>query len=111
MEGGWTMCEAAATPGSRSAPREEATAAPGGGSPPRQPLRRVARPPQEWRFGMIEKILIPLDGSPAAEAVLPLVTHLALAEGAAVELVTVLTPVAIWDAAASIINLYAEDAA
>jgi len=27
---------------------------------------------------MIGKILIPLDGSPAAEAVLPLVTHLAL---------------------------------
>ncbi len=60
---------------------------------------------------MIKKILVPLDGSPAAEAVLPLVTHLALAEGAAVELVTVLTPVAIWDAAASMIKWDAEEAA
>lgn len=60
---------------------------------------------------MIKRILVPLDGSPAAETVLPLVTHLALAEGAEVELVTVLTPVAIWDAASSMIKWDAEEAA
>ncbi len=60
---------------------------------------------------MIRKILVPLDGSPAAEAVLPLVTRLAQAEKAEVELITVLTPVAIWDAAASMIKWDAEEAA
>jgi nucleotide-binding universal stress UspA family protein len=60
---------------------------------------------------MIKRILVPLDGSPTAEAVLPLVTHLAQAEKAEVELITVLTPVAIWDAAASMIKWDAEEAA
>jgi nucleotide-binding universal stress UspA family protein len=60
---------------------------------------------------MIDKILVPLDGSTAAEGVLPLVVHLALAEGAEVELITVLTPVAIWDAATSMIKWDAEEAA
>ncbi len=60
---------------------------------------------------MIRTILVPLDGSPTAEAVLPLVIRLAQAEKAEVELVTVLTPVAIWDAAASMIRWDAEEAA
>jgi nucleotide-binding universal stress UspA family protein len=60
---------------------------------------------------MIKKILVPLDGSPTAEAVLPLVLHVARAEKAVVELITVLTPVAIWDAAASMIKWDAEEAA
>jgi nucleotide-binding universal stress UspA family protein len=60
---------------------------------------------------MIKKILVPLDGSPAAEAVLPLVTHVAKAEKAEVELITVLTPVAVWDAAASMIKWDSEEAA
>lgn len=60
---------------------------------------------------MIKQILVPLDGSPAAEAVLPLVVHVAQAEKAEVELITVLTPVAIWDAAASMIKWDAEEAA
>jgi hypothetical protein len=60
---------------------------------------------------MIKKILVPLDGTPAAEAVLPQVTQKSHAEGAEVELVTVLTPVAIWDAAASMIKWDAEEAA
>jgi nucleotide-binding universal stress UspA family protein len=60
---------------------------------------------------MIRKILVPLDGSATAEAVLPLVTHLAQSARAEVELITVLTPVAIWDAAASIIKWDAEEAA
>jgi nucleotide-binding universal stress UspA family protein len=60
---------------------------------------------------MIKKILVPLDGSPTAEAVLPLVIHLAQAEKAEVELITVLTPVAIWDAAASMIKWDSEEEA
>jgi len=60
---------------------------------------------------MIKKILVPLDGSPAAEAVLPLVTHLAQAEKAEVELITVLTPGGIWNAVASMIKWDAEEAA
>lgn len=60
---------------------------------------------------MIKKILVPLDGSPTAEAVLPLVTRLAQAEKAEVELITVLTPVAIWDAAASMIKWDSEEEA
>src|SRR3970282_1755897 len=60
---------------------------------------------------MIKKILVPLDGSPTAEAILPLVVHLAQAERSEVELITVLTPVAIWDAAASMIKWDAEEAA
>ncbi len=60
---------------------------------------------------MIKRILVPLDGSPTAEAVLPLVIYLAQAEKAEVELITVLTPVAIWDAAASMIKWDAEEAA
>jgi nucleotide-binding universal stress UspA family protein len=60
---------------------------------------------------MIKKILVPLDGSPTAEAVLPLVMHLAQAQKAEVELITVLTPVAIWDAAASMIKWDSEEAA
>jgi nucleotide-binding universal stress UspA family protein len=64
-----------------------------------------------WRFRMINRILVPLDGSLTAEAVLPLVTHLAKAKNATVELITVITPVAIWDAAASMIKWDAEEAA
>jgi nucleotide-binding universal stress UspA family protein len=60
---------------------------------------------------MISKILVPLDGSRTAEAVLPLVAHLAKAHKAEVELMTVITPVAIWDAAASMINWNAEEEA
>jgi nucleotide-binding universal stress UspA family protein len=60
---------------------------------------------------MISKILVPLDGSQTAEAVLPLVTHLAKAEDAEVHLMTVITPVAIWDAAASMIKWDAEEKA
>jgi nucleotide-binding universal stress UspA family protein len=60
---------------------------------------------------MIRKILVPLDGSRTAEAVLSLVTHVAKAENAEVELITVITPVAIWDAAASMIKWDAEEKA
>lgn len=60
---------------------------------------------------MIKKILVPLDGSPMAEAVLPLVTTLAQAEKAEVELITVLAPIAIWNAAASTIRWDAEEEA
>ncbi len=60
---------------------------------------------------MFKKILVPLDGSPTAEAVLPLVTHLATTDKAEVELITVLTPVAIWDTAASMIKWDAEEEA
>jgi nucleotide-binding universal stress UspA family protein len=60
---------------------------------------------------MTKKILVPLDGSPTAETVLPLVIKLAQADNAEVELVTVLTPVAIWDTAASMIKWDAEEAA
>jgi nucleotide-binding universal stress UspA family protein len=60
---------------------------------------------------MIKKILVPLDGSRTAEAVLPLVIHLAKADNAEVELITVITPVAIWDAAASMIKWDAEEKA
>jgi nucleotide-binding universal stress UspA family protein len=60
---------------------------------------------------MTKKILVPLDGSTMAEAVLPLVVKIAQADQAEVELVTVLTPVAIWDAAASMIKWDAEEAA
>jgi nucleotide-binding universal stress UspA family protein len=60
---------------------------------------------------MTKKILVPLDGSTMAEAVLPLVVRIAQADQAEVELVTVLTPVAIWDSAASMIKWDAEEAA
>ncbi len=60
---------------------------------------------------MSKKILVPLDGSPTAEAILPLVTYLAKTDNAEVELITVITPVAIWDAAASMIKWDAEEKA
>jgi nucleotide-binding universal stress UspA family protein len=60
---------------------------------------------------MFKKILVPLDGSPTAEAVLPLVIHIAKLAKAEVELITVLTPVAIWDAAATMIRWDAEEEA
>jgi nucleotide-binding universal stress UspA family protein len=60
---------------------------------------------------MIKKILVPLDGSRTAEAVLPVVIHLAKADNAEVELITVITPVGIWDAAASMIKWDAEEKA
>jgi nucleotide-binding universal stress UspA family protein len=60
---------------------------------------------------MIKKMLVPLDGSRTAEAVLPLVTYLAKADDAEVELITVITPVAIWDAASSMIKWDAEEKA
>lgn len=60
---------------------------------------------------MIKKILVPLDGSRTAEAVLQLVTHLAKAGNAEVVLITVITPVAVWDSAASMIKWDAEEKA
>jgi nucleotide-binding universal stress UspA family protein len=60
---------------------------------------------------MIKRILVPLDGSQTAEAVLPLVTYLAKASNAEVELITVITPVGIWDATASMIKWDAEEKA
>jgi nucleotide-binding universal stress UspA family protein len=60
---------------------------------------------------MIKKILVPLDGSKTAETVLPLVTHLAKANDAEVDLITVMTPVAIWDTVASMMNWEAEEKA
>ncbi len=40
---------------------------------------------------MFKKILVPLDGSPMAEAVLPYVRHMAVEDGAEVELLTITT--------------------
>jgi nucleotide-binding universal stress UspA family protein len=60
---------------------------------------------------VIKRILVPLDGSRTAEAVLPLVTHLAKADNAEVDLITVITPVAIWDAVSSMIKWDAEEKA
>jgi nucleotide-binding universal stress UspA family protein len=60
---------------------------------------------------MTRKIVVPLDGSPTAEAILPLVVKIAQVDKAEVALITVLTPVAIWDTAATMIKWDAEEAA
>lgn len=62
------------------------------------------------RPAMIKTILVPLDGSTTAEAVLPLVTTVAAATGAEVRLFTAVVPVAMWDTA-STIRWDAEEAA
>ncbi|MDO8617083.1 MAG: universal stress protein [Dehalococcoidia bacterium] len=60
---------------------------------------------------MIKKIMVPLDGSEFAEAVLPYVTEFADRMGSEVLLFTAVGPVATWDAAASMIRWDREQAA
>jgi nucleotide-binding universal stress UspA family protein len=54
---------------------------------------------------------VPLDGSPAAETILPLVKVIASATRADVVLVSAVTPIAVWDPAASAVKWEAEEAA
>jgi len=51
----------------------------------------------------MKKILVPLDGSPLAESVLPYVAELARCTGAQVELLIAVSDVALWDANATVI--------
>lgn len=51
---------------------------------------------------MFKKILVPLDGSEAAEAILPFALEVAKKSGAAVLLVTVVQQVGVWDATLSL---------
>lgn len=51
----------------------------------------------------MKKILVPLDGSPLAESVLPYVAELARCMGAKVELLIAVSDVALWDANATVI--------
>jgi len=46
---------------------------------------------------MISRIVVPLDGSPVAEQVLPYVTQIAAVTGAKVLLMTSITPVTLWE--------------
>lgn len=51
----------------------------------------------------MKKILVPLDGSPLAESVLPYVAELARCTGAEVQLLIAVSDVALWDANATVV--------
>jgi nucleotide-binding universal stress UspA family protein len=70
--------------------REECLAAPAGA---RQRMRRGEAPPRQRAEGVIRTIVVPLDGGPGGESVLPAVAELAAASGAGVRLLRVLPPV------------------
>jgi nucleotide-binding universal stress UspA family protein len=59
---------------------------------------------------LINRILVPLDGSAAAEAVLPFVTNIAQATGSDVLLVSAVTPIAVWDEAHAAVKWEAQEA-
>jgi nucleotide-binding universal stress UspA family protein len=61
------------------------------------------------RRSLINRILVPLDGSAAAEAVLPFVTKIAQATGSDVLLVSAVTPIAVWDEAHAAVKWEAEE--
>ena len=58
---------------------------------------------------MISRILVPLDGSPSAEAVLDFVTRIASANQAEVLLVSAVTPIAAWDEVHAAVKWEAEE--
>jgi nucleotide-binding universal stress UspA family protein len=59
---------------------------------------------------MFKKILVPLDGSETAEAVLPFVEEIAARAGAEIVLMTAVQPVAVWDSTITVTVLENEEA-
>lgn len=58
---------------------------------------------------MFKKILVPLDGSETAEAILPFVQVIASQTGAEIALVTAVQPVAVWDTTVTVTTLEKEE--
>lgn len=59
---------------------------------------------------MFKKILVPLDGSETAEAILPFVQEIATRTGAEIVLMTAVQPVAVWDTTITVTVLENEEA-
>src|SRR5262245_37793875 len=57
---------------------------------------------------MFKKIVVPLDGSEIAEAILPFVQEIAKESGAEMVLVTAVQPVAVWDTTVTVTTLEKE---
>ena len=70
--------------------KQECLASP---APERQQMRRGEAPPHPRRHGADRMIVVPLDGNPGSEEVLPVVAHLARTWGATVRLLRVVPPV------------------